>query len=556
MSSKKKYDKLMKLGRKRQGFKALFAERFIPSCAICAVICILLAIILHNVMAMIYMENQNTHYDLTISAATQNMYYPGETEDKAVASQKYRNTLALQLYTSNIGSNVFKLYENNEEMLRTEKRGFAIIKDSRGDFICYSDPSSFEKAYEVAGKYIGKADPFTNEMVLTLADTIYADVDKGIFVPGKMHVERYEFSYSLAGTTNEPVGSTVEEFDITPADISGLTEYKKGQFVGGWVMGDDPANGRFAELDRIDNDQRAGGVISRSKNNSMTWQEGFTVNSWFRTNLNAPDGTMYTVTALYKGNFSGTYGNILAVICSLVFIICLVVSLIRAYRISVIYKAHYAMEDYRRDMTNTLAHDLKTPLMAISGCAEMLNENPSPEKQKHYSEMILTNVRYMDSMITNVLELSKIESSTELKRENFDIKRAAQDAADKYRIMADENNVTVKISGSGTVNADKLLMTQAVDNLIANAVKYASAGSTIEVSVSDNSFTVKNRYDGKNDKTADELFKPFVKGDSSRSGQNGSGLGLYIVKNICDKHGFESSLDTDKGTFTAIIKWK
>ena len=159
-------------------------------------------------------------------------------------------------------------------------------------------------------------------------------------------------------------------------------------------------------------------------------------------------------------------------------------------------------------------------------------------------------------MITNVLELSKIESITELKREDFDIKRAAQDAADKYRIMADENNVTVKISGSGTVNADKLLMTQAVDNLIANAVKYASAGSTIEVSVSDNSFTVKNRYDGKNDKTADELFKPFVKGDSSRSGQNGSGLGLYIVKNICDKHGFESSLDTDKGTFTATIKWK
>ncbi|MBQ4257362.1 MAG: hypothetical protein II714_06890, partial [Oscillospiraceae bacterium] len=97
MKATRKQEKLQRLGRKRQGFGALFAERFIPAFAVCVVICILIAVILHDLMIGIYMESQNTHYDLTISAATQNMYRPGETEDKALASQQYRNTLALQL---------------------------------------------------------------------------------------------------------------------------------------------------------------------------------------------------------------------------------------------------------------------------------------------------------------------------------------------------------------------------------------------------------------------------------------------------------------------------
>ncbi len=556
MKATRKQEKLQRLGRKRQGFGALFAERFIPAFAVCVVICILIAVILHDLMTGIYMESQNTHFDLTISAATQNMYRPGETEDKALASLQYRNTLALQLYTGDIGSNVFKLYENDKEILRTERKGFAIVRYDGGEAICYADPAAYEKEYEVSGKYVTKGSPLQQEMVLTIADTIYADVEKGIFVPGKMHTEIYDLKYDLSGAETAAAHTISESFDITPPDTTGLTEYTKEQFTGGTVMGDDPGNGRLAELDAIDNEQQSSGAISRSRNHSVTWSEGSTVKSWFRTNLNAPDGTLYTVTALYSQDFSQTYLGILAVICISMLIICTVVSLVRAYRISLVYKAHYAMEDYRRDMTNTLAHDLKTPLMAISGCAEMLNEGLPAEKQQHYSSMIMENVRYMDNMITNVLELSKTESITELKREKLDIRETAQTAADKYSIMAQERDIALRVKGEGTVNADRLLMTQAVDNLISNAVKYASPGSTIDISVSESSLTVQNSFEVGIDVTADELFKPFVKGDSSRSGQKGSGLGLSIVKNICDRHGFVCTLHVEDGTFTAVIEWK
>lgn len=544
----KQQEKLLKLGRKRQDFKALFAERFIPALAVCTVICILLAVILKDLLVGIYMEVQNTHYDLTISAATQNIY-SDKTEDKTLASQRYRDTLALQLYLGEIGSNVFKLYEDDEEILRTERKGFAIVKYDGGEAICYSDPSAFDKAYEVAGKYIGKSAPFHSEMVLTLADTIYADVDKGIFVPGKMHIERYEFATDLSGNTSEAAGSTVEEFDITPADTTGLTEYTKDQFSGGWVMGDYPENGRLESLDAIDSEQSAGGVISRSKNNSMTWQDHFSVNSWFRTNLNAPDGTVYTVTALYRQDFSERYWGILLAICAVMLVICIVVSLLRAYRMSMIYKAHYAMEDYRRDMTNILAHDLKTPLMTISGCAEMLSDSAADDKTKRRTAMILDNVRYMDDMITNVLDLSRLEMDADIHKVRFDMANAAKDAAAKY-----SDGHTVNISGSGMITADRQLMTQAADNLISNAVKYSSDGN-VDVTVTDKAFTVKNRISGSIE-DVDKLWQPYVKGDKARSNMQGSGLGLHIVRVICDKHGFDCSIDAENGIFTAQIYFK
>ena len=554
MSSKKKQEKLLKLGRKRQGFGAVFAEKLIPAVAVGTVLCIIAGFVLHELMLGIYQETSLAYFHMLVNSVNQNMN--SMTYRSNVQSDSYKNMMAFELYLSSgygTESCVYKLYQRDKEVIRTVQNGVALVHGTNGDALCYADLSCYTEAYNRVSKYESKAGLFSADSYIIAADTIYADTEKGIFVPGKMTIEHY--SYDRFG--QPPIMETVEEFDLTPADTTGLKEYRYGQFTGGTVFGVEADDEVFDKLDKQDSRESKNGLISVATDNSVYWNERNNASfGWFKSNLYAPDGTPYTVTALYKTDCSPIFTNIMILICTVTLLICIAASLIRAYRTYNIYKAHYAMEDYRRDMTNTLAHDLKTPLMAISGCAEMLSENPSQEKQKHYSEMILTNVRYMDSMITNVLELSKIESSTELKRENFDIKRAAQDAADKYRIMADENNVTVKISGSGTVNADKLLMTQAVDNLISNAVKYASAGSTIEVSVSDNSFTVKNRYDGKNDKTADELFKPFVKGDSSRSGQNGSGLGLYIVKNICDKHGFESSLDTDKGTFTAIIKWK
>ena len=554
MRSTKKQEKLLKLGRKRQGFGAIFAERSIPAVAVGAVLCIIVGIILKELLLSIYPENDLMHFHMLINSASQNMNTMTYRTD--IQSDSYKNMLAFEFYiTSGEGTSscVYKLYQKDKEVVRTVRNGVALVHGKDVDALCYADLSCYTEAYDRLSKYDSKAGLFSADTYLLAADTIYADTDKGIFVPGKMHIEHY--SYDRFG--QPPKLETVEEFDLSPADTTGLTAYRYGQFTGGTVFGVEADDEMFSILDRQDSNESKSGLISAATNNSIIWNDkGLEGLCWLKSDLYTPDGVQYTVTALYKTDGSPIFKNIMIFICGITLLICLAASLLRAFKTYTVYKAHYAMEDYRRDMTNTLAHDLKTPLMAISGCAEMLGEGTSADKQKHYSDMIMTNVKYMDSMITNVLELSKIESGTELKKETFDIKKAAQDAADKYRIMADERHLTFRIGGSGTVNADKQLMTQAIDDLISNAVKYASDGSTIEVSVSDERLVMKNRYDGKTDKTVDELWQPFVKGDSSRNGQNGSGLGLYIVKNICDRHGFESAIDMEAGIFTATIKWK
>lgn len=215
-------------------------------------------------------------------------------------------------------------------------------------------------------------------------------------------------------------------------------------------------------------------------------------------------------------------------------------------------KAHYDTEDFRKELTNTMAHDLKTPLMAASGYAENLLDGTNPDKNTHYAEGILENIRHMDKIISDVLELSKLESGSDiLNRTQVSLKALAEDTGKKYCNAAEERNLTVTVTGNAVINADEVLMKRAIENLVSNAVKYAEEGSEIKISISDSRLAVENRFSGADIADADELLKPFVKGDKSRSSKKGSGLGLSIVKNICDMHGFRFKITASGGVFTA-----
>lgn len=553
MKSTKKHEKLLKLGSKRQSFRAVLAEKLIPAVAVGTALCIIAGIILHELLLSIYQENTLAHFHMLVNAANQNMNSMTYQMDRDIHANSYKNMLAFEFYlSSGYGSEsaVYKLYRNDKEAVRTVRNGIALVKGKDDDVLCYADLSCYKVAYDRLSKYESSTGLFIVDTYILAADTIYADTEKGIFVPGQMHIEHYSYDRF----TQPPTIETIEEFDLTPADTTGLTKYRYGQFTGGTVLGVEADDELFSILDDRDMEASKNGLISKSTDSAVFWngklRQGL---NWFKSDLYAPDGTLYTVTALYQTDCSPVFTFIMVIICTVTLLICLLSSLIMSFRTYNVYKAHYAMEDYRRDMTNTLAHDLKTPLMAISGCAEMLSENADNEKQKHYSDMILSNVRYMDGMITNVLELSKLENSTELRKENINIGQTAREIVEKYKGLLSERGLNAKISGSGNISADKQLMAQVMDNLVSNAAKYASQGSDIEINIDDGGFTVKNSYDGSINKTAEELWQPFIKGDSARSGQNGSGLGLYIVRSICDRHGLTYSLNAENGIFAVTI---
>ena len=92
-----------------------------------------------------------------------------------------------------------------------------------------------------------------------------------------------------------------------------------------------------------------------------------------------------------------------------------------------------------------------------------------------------------------------------------------------------------------------------VENLIGNAIKYAPEDAEIHIRMNQNGYEIRNRMNHELKTPVEQLWKPFVKGDDSRNRQKGTGIGLTIVKNIADIHGFELELQCEEHEFVANL---
>lgn len=222
-----------------------------------------------------------------------------------------------------------------------------------------------------------------------------------------------------------------------------------------------------------------------------------------------------------------------------------------SWRKNVLNKADYAFEDYQKDLTNNLAHDLKTPLAAIGGYAENLLSMGGDEKQQKYLRSILDNVAYTDSMISKTLELNS-GNMKKPEKTKFDIRQLAESALEKYSVQLDERGIDTAIEGNMEVCTDRDMMTSAVENLVSNAVKYTRNDGDIKIYMNKGEFKITNDV-SENIDTRD-LTKPFVRGDKNRSGRSGSGLGLAIADKALTSCGYVLELDCTDRLFTAMIR--
>lgn len=282
----------------------------------------------------------------------------------------------------------------------------------------------------------------------------------------------------------------------------------------------------------------------------------FSINISSVTPLETGEHEMFLVMAMNDNVFE----FVIDLITWKVIIICFIIVILIAVVLSLIkwtkLKARYDMEDYRRGMTGAMAHDLKSPLMAISGYAENLKNNIHTEKRSYYVDAISQNVTYMNSIIENVLELSKIEAyHSEINVTKFDVNELLEEVIKKYELQIKERKLTLDIDGQMILEADRNMMVQAMDNLIGNAVKYCKDEGLIQLSLSDKKFVISNPCNNKIGENVkiNELLKPFVMGDNSRGNKKGTGIGLAIVKNIVDIHKFSLKLEYSDDIFSVII---
>lgn len=287
--------------------------------------------------------------------------------------------------------------------------------------------------------------------------------------------------------------------------------------------------------------------------------------------ITLPDGHAYTL-YMYMGveNVFLKVDVILSVALLIYVVLAVIVVLVSSNVTRRKNLLRSAVEDYRVNLINSMAHDMKTPLMAVSGYSENIANGIHSEKHEYYAGEIVNNVKYMDGIINDFTAFSELDTLEKgLVKTNVDLMSLLRGQLEKYNDILSERNITIESSGTFKVSADSKLMLRVADNITSNLLKYAKDGSRITIAGIDSkacrqkglkgikrkncALVVTNETDEKITCSVDKLTSPFVKGDKSRSKRQGSGLGLSIVENILKMHGMRQEISFEDGVFEQII---
>ena len=205
-------------------------------------------------------------------------------------------------------------------------------------------------------------------------------------------------------------------------------------------------------------------------------------------------------------------------------------------------------EKFRREFLSNISHELKTPLFAIQGYIEALQDGDieDPQVSMKFLEKASRNVDRLTFLIKDLDAISKLESGEiPVLYEEFDLAELIKDVIDSLELKAKKYNITMhfkeKYNYPTWVNADREKIRQVLVNLIDNSFKYGkNPGNTfiktfvlhdqILVEITDDGIGIEEKY-------LPRLFERFYRTDQSRSRQiGGSGLGLAIVKHIIEAH--------------------
>ena len=214
----------------------------------------------------------------------------------------------------------------------------------------------------------------------------------------------------------------------------------------------------------------------------------------------------------------------------------------------------------RQDFTANVSHELKTPLTAISGYAELLDGGVvGEEQQKHFYQEIRKNADRLLALINDIIRLSDLDrKGHEPSFGVIDLYEVVKECMDELTVNAKQRNVNISLDGeSCIVHGSKDMLKELVENLAQNAIRYNNAGGKVWVSVTKRDgrsvFTVKDNGIGIPASEQQRIFERFYRVDKSRSkATGGTGLGLAIVKHIVEIHDAKIELDSAPGVGTTI----
>jgi len=214
-----------------------------------------------------------------------------------------------------------------------------------------------------------------------------------------------------------------------------------------------------------------------------------------------------------------------------------------------------------------VSHDLRSPLTSMQGFASMLELNlvgELNEKQAHFVEKILSGITQMTALVDNIQDAGRFDPQTgfyELTRSHTDLGEMVRRIVDSHLVPAEKQELSITVSVADDVpiiNADANMLERAVINLVDNAIKYTPNGGRIEVAVKrrDNDVVISVKDDGlgispENQKHIFERHVRIPRPEHKKI--KGSGLGLFIVRSVAQRHGGNAWLESEQGNGTTFF---
>jgi len=221
------------------------------------------------------------------------------------------------------------------------------------------------------------------------------------------------------------------------------------------------------------------------------------------------------------------------------------------------------IEEMKDDFVSNMTHELKTPIaIAYSANDALLNYDTSndPEKKTTYLRIAIKQLKHLGELVENILAMSMERRKTmTLKQEQINLHELASEIAETQKMRNDKViAIDIESDGNVTVTADQSHLSNVLNNLIDNAIKYSGDSVSINIKIDSNSIAVSDNGIGIPPKSLPFIFDKFYRvPHGNNQDVRGYGIGLYYVKHIICKMGWSISVKSQEGhgsTFTINFK--
>ena len=217
-------------------------------------------------------------------------------------------------------------------------------------------------------------------------------------------------------------------------------------------------------------------------------------------------------------------------------------------------------EKLRVDFFRAVSHELKTPITVLKGELEgMIYQVGEYKDRDTHLRQSLRTVNDMELLVKEILSASRMAGSDfSLTLSDVDLSQLVRECCRKWQGAAEdrEQRFQAEIEDGRTCQGDMALLQKAVSNIIGNTVAHSPSQAEISVTLTGNTLQVRNSGVSIDSANLEKIFEPFYRVDRSHNrNTGGSGLGLYIVKTILERHGFSFRMNStdDEVCFTVIF---